>query len=172
MIGSEDRPSLSAKAAESHGLLKFIDWLFAKHLPRFDGLDADMKRKARFIKQAVGAALELDSVFQSESRKLTRAELQKAFCAYSRFLSFYQKAGGPHTPKCHSMIHLIQRAKFKGNPRLYSTYRDESFNGMIAKIARSCHRRTWSNAVHWKCHALHKKGHDRVIKSGIFSRCK
>ena len=86
------------------------------------------------------------------------------------FLSFFSKAEGPLTSKCHFMFHLIQRSLYKGNPKKYSTYRDESFNGLIARIARSCHRRTWANVIHWKCQALHKKSHDYVLAGNTFKK--
>ena len=54
------------------------------------------------------------------------------------------------SPKFHLMFHCIQRAVSQGNPRFSSTYRDESLNGVIARIARSCHRRTWQAMVHHK----------------------
>lgn len=165
MLGAEDRPVLGAKAAESHGLLKFVDWLFDRRLVRFNGLVPEKKRKAKSVQESVKAALLLDSIFQKESRTFTRDDSEKAFSAYKRFLSFFLKAGGNHTPKCHFMMRVIQRTQFKGNPRLYSTYRDETFNGLIAKVARSCHRRTWANVVHWKCNALHEKNHQKVIKN-------
>lgn len=164
MLGTSERPQLHAKAAESHGLLKFVAFFLERHLDEFRCLDAAGFRKTKFLKEAADAAMLFDEVFQMPERTLQRCQLQKAFNAYTRFLSFYQKAGGPLIPKCHFLIHLIQRALFKGNPRMYSTYRDESFNGMIAKIARSCHRRTWANAVHWKCHALHQKNHGKITK--------
>lgn len=129
-------------------------------------------RKARLLKEAADAAVRFDEVFQTQHRRLNRSELQRAFNSYIWFLSFYRKSGGPLLPKCHFMIHLVQRARFKGNPKMYSTYRDESFNGLIAKIARSCHRRTWANAVHWKCHALHQKNHTKVINSNFFNKPK
>lgn len=165
MIGTADHPVLGAKAAESHGLLKFVHWLFERHLGRFNRLAEAKKRKAKLIQESVKAALLLDSIFQKESRSFTRDDSERAFSAYTRFLSFFLKAGGNHTPKCHFMVHMIQRTQFKGNPRLYSTYRDETFNGLIAKVARSCHRRTWANVVHWKCNALHQKNHQKVIKN-------
>ncbi|CAL1136592.1 unnamed protein product [Cladocopium goreaui] len=170
MLGSEDHPSLGAKAAESHGLLEFVHWLFGIHLERFDKLTPEKKRKGKFLLEAAKAAMGLDDVFQAEHRKMTRSQVQKAFNSYVRFLSFYAKAGGNITPKCHFMLHLIQRSLFKGNPRLYTTYRDESFNGLLAKIARSCHRRTWMNAIHWKCRELHSKHHQKVIKPNAFDK--
>lgn len=172
MLGTTDRPQLHAKAAESHGLLKFMACLLNSHLGRFRSLGEESYRQAKFLKEAADAAVRFDEVFQTGHRRLDRSELQRAFNSYIRFLSFYKKAGGPLVPKCHFMIHLVQRARFKGNPKMYSTYRDESFNGLIAKIARSCHRRTWANAVHWKCHALHQKNHKKGISSNSFNKPK
>ena len=157
MIGQSSNPSLSAKAAESHGLVSFVAFLLQKHQLAFQSLSHERARKGKVLLEAAKAALQVDTVFKAESRMLSREELQRAFWAYSRFLKFYVEGGGPVIPKCHFMMHLIQRASHKGNPRLYSTYRDESFNGTIAKVARSCHRRTWQNAIHFKCRAIHQK---------------
>lgn len=165
MIGGSNAPGLHAKAAESHGLLLFVRYILDVHGPEFSTLrDPCMARKGKVLLEAATAALDLDVVFSSESRSFTRQESQRALGVYLRFLSFYDKAGGPWIPKCHLMIHLLQNTVFKGNPRLYSTYRDESFNGLIAKIARSCHRRTWHNIVHFKCQALHRRRHDALLK--------
>ena len=163
MIGQSSNPSLSAKAAASHGLVSFIAYLLEKNLPAFQTLSHERARKGKVLFEAAKAALQVDSVFKAVSRKLSRRELQLAFGAYCRFLKFYEEGGGPIIPKCHFMLHMIQRASHKGNPRLYSTYRDESFNGTIAKVARSCHRRTWQNAIHFKCRAIHKKKHKDAL---------
>ena len=171
MLGSSESPSLHAKAAESHGLALFVKHLFEAHLEDFKrNLPEAAARKAKFLLEASKAASKLDSVFACETRHLSRNQVQEALSAYSRFLSFYSKAEGPLVPKTHFMYHLIQRSLFKGNPRKYSTYRDESFNGQIAKIARSCHRRTWANIIHWKCQGLHDKNHQKVLKSDLFSK--
>ena len=163
MIGQSSSPSLSAKAAESHGLVSFVAHLLQKNLPAFQSLSHEKARQGKVLLEAAKAALQVDSVFKAESRTLSREELQRAFWAYCRFLKFYGEAGGPVIPKCHFMMHLLQRAVYKGNPRLYSTYRDASFNGVIAKLARSCHRRTWQNAIHFKCRAVHHKKHKDAL---------
>lgn len=168
MIGTEESPSLHAKAAESHGLLLFIRHLLSKHLEAFQHLPQATSRKAKFLLESSKAAVGLDEVFATESRTLSREQTQTAMGHYARFLSFYNKAGGPTTPKCHFMFHLLQRSIFKGNPRKYSTYKDESVNGQLAKIARSCHRRTWHNAIHWKAQCLHEENFKRVLKSQLF----
>ena len=40
------------------------------------------------------------------------------------------------------MLHLIQRMGALGNAKHYMTYKDESWNGVLAKIAATCHRAT------------------------------
>ena len=60
------------------------------------------------------------------------------------------RAGLALLPKCHMMYHMIQRAVRKGNPRMYSTYIDESLNGVIARVCRSVHRRGWALEVYRK----------------------
>ena len=171
MLRTTDSPSLHAKAAESHGLALFIRHLLAVHLPSFQQkLPADKARKGKYLLEAAKAAEQLDKPFSEKNRTFSRQQVQMALGAYSRFLAFFEKAGGSGTPKCHFMFHLIQRSLSKGNPSKYSTYRDESFNGLIAKIARSCHRRTWANVIHWKCQGLHQKNHDRVRKGKLFEK--
>ena len=172
MLGTTDRPSLHAKAAESHGLALFIRHLLEVHLPSFQKkLPHDQARRGKYLLEAAKAAEHLDKPFSEKNRSFSRQQVQMALGAYSRFLAFFEKAGGSGTPKCHFMFHLIQRSLSKGNPSKYSTYRDESFNGLIAKIARSCHRRTWANVIHWKCQGLHQKNHDRVRKGKLFEKC-
>ncbi|CAK9016517.1 unnamed protein product [Durusdinium trenchii] len=171
MLGSTDAPSLHAKAAESHGLALFVRQLLERRMGDFEQcLPRADARQGKFLLEASKAASELDVVFGVESRRLTRNQVHRALGCYSRFLSFYNKAGGPLVPKTHFMVHLIQRSLYKGNPRKYSTYRDESLNGQIAKIARSCHRRTWANIIHWKTQALHDKCHARLIASEKFQK--
>jgi len=51
-----------------------------------------------------------------------------------------------------------QRSRHQGNPRFYATFLDESLNGNIAKIARSCHRRTWLKRVFVKFHRCFGSG--------------
>ena len=48
------------------------------------------------------------------------------------------------------MYHLLQGSLIKGIPRMYTTYADESYNGVIARVCRSVHRRGWALAVYRK----------------------
>lgn len=157
MLGSADSLQLSAKAAESHGLLRFVLWMLHKYKSDFASQPPDLARKLALLTAAGEAAVAMDEVLQQENRQFKRLDCQTLLQQYLRFLSLYLKAGGVWRPKCHLLVHMVQRALDRGNPRLYSTYRDETLNGVIAKIARSAHRRTWSNVIHFKCNILHEK---------------
>ena len=163
MIGNQDTYNLSAKAAESHGLLKFVLSLLHKYSDEFAKQQDHLARKLALLTAAAEAAHAMDDVLMLEFRQFTRHHCQMLLQLYLRFLTLYLKAGGVWRPKCHLLVHMIQRAADRGNPRLYSTYRDESLNGTIAKIARSAHRRTWSNVIHFKCGIFHQKNLDAYL---------
>ena len=75
--------------------------------------------------------------------------------ALRRFFHMNHLAGGNTVPKSHVMLeHLVQRVPHLGHPSAYTTYADESTNGIIARIARSCHRRQFGRAVHNKYRVL------------------
>jgi hypothetical protein len=48
----------------------------------------------------------------------------------------------------------MHKSDILGAPKLYATFRDESLNGVVAKVARSCHRNNFSRMVHVKFRRL------------------
>jgi hypothetical protein len=94
--------------------------------------------------------MEFDTVLASHGRQIDEPVSESLFQTYSRFISLMDRAGAELLPKSHLMFHLVQNSIFKGNPRHYSTYIDESYNGVIARVVRSCHRRGWAMAVYRK----------------------
>ena len=164
MLGNQDTYNLNAKAAESHGLLRFMERFLNKYSDDFAKLAPDVARQMSLLQTATQAALSMDSVLGQESRIMERHTCQALFQTYARFLTLYLRAGGVWRPKCHLLLHMIQRSLCKGNPRLYSTYKDESLNGTVAKIARSARRRTWSNVIHWKCNGFHMKNFENYLQ--------
>ena len=157
MLGNQETYGLQAKAAESHGLLKFVLWLLEKYSDEFEKLPEETSRPLAILKAATQAANSMDDIL------LSRMQCQHLMQHYLRFLTLYLKAGGVWRPKCHLPLHLIQRAMVQGDPRLYSTYRDESLNGVIAKIARSAHRSTWGNVIHFKCCILNQRSLEAIV---------
>ena len=50
-------------------------------------------------------------------------------------------------PKHHLWLHLIQRAGYLGNPRMYWTFADEGANRELARIAGASHAMTWTRRI-------------------------
>ena len=126
MVGIQKRPEFKGKAAETKGLVLFCQELLQKHIDKFGPVD---KRKAMFLMKAGEANSEFDRLLNAGDTVLSRQEIQAIFFQYLRFASFMERAGVGAMPKTHWMLHLIQQAIFKGNPKDYTTYRDESLNG-------------------------------------------
>ncbi len=148
MLGKRRQPSLSAKAAETHGLLEFCVVLPDIYMPRMR--TQDQLLCANLLKAAGQEALKFDAVISRNDRNMPEAEKGAMHFSFMRFATLYQRANGHIIPKFHLMLHMICRVAGNGNPRFYSTYKDESLNGVIARIARSCHRRFWEFNVHRK----------------------
>ena len=163
MLGNQETYNLNAKAGESHGLLRFVHWLLTKHLEELEALSDDCGRRASLLLASATAALDMETVLGITSRPLTRPNCQSLLNSFIRFMALYRRAGGVLKPKFHLLVHLIQRSLEKGNARLYLTYRDESFNAVVAKIARSAHRRTWFNVIHFKAHQVHRKTYEAYV---------
>ena len=148
MLGKRKQPSLSAKAAETHGLLEFCIVLLDIFLPKFR-TDDDILC-AQLLKAAGENALKFDAYLSQNDRDMPQKERDDMAYAFVRFGTLFERANGHVIPKFHLMLHLIARVTRNGNPRFYTTYKDESLNGVVARIAKSCHRRSWEFNVHRK----------------------
>ena len=144
---------LKAKAAETHGLLGFVVEMLRKHENSLTNTNPANGQPSLFfdlLMRAGKAALDFDAELSSHNRAVDATSCEKLFQHYDRFITLCARAQLPLLPKAHLMYHLLQRALVRGNPRLYSTYVDESYNGAIAQVCRSCHRRGWAVAVYRK----------------------
>ena len=142
---------LKAKAAETHGLLGFVMEILQKHK---DSLVAGHTAEARtlfdLLSRAGEEALKFDAVLERHSRAINTEICTALFNHYNAFISLCARADVPILPKAHMVYHMVQRALRQGNPRMYSTYIDESYNGNIARVCRSVHRQTWALGVYRK----------------------
>ena len=139
---------LKAKAAETHGLLGFSVEMLLKHQNTIHhGESAEL---FQLLLRAGQAALKFDEVLAAHGRRVDEQACEALFANYDRFICLCARAGVPRLPKAHLVYHFLQKASSKGNPRMYSTYVDESYNGVIARICRSVHRRGWALAVYRK----------------------
>lgn len=159
---------LKAKAAETHGLLAFVREMLNKYKHRLstssneqDQLFFDLARHAGH------SALAFDAVMAKHGRDISAGIAGEMLMHYDRFIVLCSRAGYPLLPKAHLMYHCIQRAVFQGNPRTYTTYKDESYNGAIARVCRSVHRHNWAYCVYRKLQILEAVRADSQTGDGM-----
>jgi hypothetical protein len=153
MLGKRYRPELKAKAAETRILIPFCVEILTNFMYCFVAQGGDAHLRAQFMLGATESGVEFERILRAElpsGRSMSRAAQLDCWSAYMRHEMLCRRAGMRSLPKHHCMQHLVKRICFKGNPLSYSTYRDESLNGVIARIAASCHRRTFGMSVHEK----------------------
>lgn len=110
--------------------------------------------QATLLLAAAKEALLLNKLLKDTPRMVPRDVQESMLLHYSRFITLFDRAGGTLTPKCHIMYHAISMIDVYGNPKYFATYVDESFNGVIAAVARSCHRLTWTDSIFRKLGAI------------------
>ena len=158
MLGTRDNPNFNAKGSETKHMLPFVIKLLAENQAKINGLrDKDLVRAFGFASDAAKAALELQNVMESNNRKFCEKTVAELLFNYLRFASLYERAGGNYVAKHHLMVHCIRDSIRFGNPRFYTTYRSESFNGLLAAMARSCASPSFYADVHMKAAALNAR---------------
>ena len=150
MLGKRSRPILNAKGAETHGLVDCAVELLGDNMATLEAMGGLVALEARLLHAAGLSAQRFNASMAASRRTIAPDAYNIMFGHYHQFVVLFERAGGWLTPKFHLMYHCIQRSRSQGNPRFSSTYRDESLNGVIARIARSCHRSSWQSMVHHK----------------------
>ena len=144
MLGSRRHPEFHCQAAESRCLVPFVVALLSEH--------SDAVGEAGRLLLIAGKALEQFYIImksnprcmpEHQRRKLLDACLDHNTC----YAEVCKLGHGRMTPKHHLWVHIAIRAQSLGNPSSYHTYADESFNGVLAKIANVSHPRTLSATV-------------------------
>ena len=74
--------------------------------------------------------------------------------SFQHFIICFHAAGGKIKAKVHGMAHMLARSAELGNPKTYTTYRLESVNGTLSRIAKSCHKAHWHVLIHRKYFTL------------------
>ena len=158
MLGTHDNPQFNAKGSETRNLLPWIASMFDQYESQFSSLPDDtLKMALNFAKEACAAAVEFENTLRNNNRYLDEGAIRDLFATYMRFASLYERAGGNLVQKHHLMIHCIRDASIFGNPRYYTTYRSESFNGVLAKIARNCASAAFYMDMHVRAAALNAR---------------
>ncbi len=164
--------AFKAKAAEIRGLMLFVQYLFDKYKESLQDSTKDVQsaRCFTYLISALDEAKTLDETMNSCGRCVGSLTAHKMFDSYQAFINLLDRAGVPLTPKCHLSIHMFQKVYKKGNPRFYSTYRDESYNGVIGRIASSVHQSVFPRAVLKKIHIMERLALNQAIEKAIAER--
>ena len=150
MLGKKSKPLLTAKAAETKGLLEFVVLQLQERRAVLETLKPKNRLVGELLLEAGISALKFEHLLKQLPLDINESGRQELSSSFNHFIQCYWKAGGEVKPKVHMMRHLIRRSSGLGNPRSYSQFRNESVNGVLARIARSCHRRSWNIMVHKK----------------------
>ena len=142
MIGPKENPDMSqCGGAARRSLLPFVVEVLEKFqitLPQ---------PCAGHLMRAGNALKHYFDMTRAFERRMPRHAVQSLFdCAIVHNKAF-ELAGGLDQPKHHAFLHLIEQSLRLGNPRLRSTYRNESLNGTVAIMARSVHRSTFIQSI-------------------------
>jgi len=150
MLGTANAPQLKAKAAETHNLIEFLCISMKKRLEGYKALNEETYFTAQLLCECLAGMVSFNNIISTCDREISHATQLELMSLYLKSYMCFDRAGGQCRPKWHLMIHCILKMTWFGNARYYWTYRDEGLNGVLAKIARSCHRRHWQEAVHTK----------------------
>lgn len=132
--GAEPHPGsiLKLKAAECGTILEFCVAI----LPEYLGVVPHGQE----LLLAGNALLSWLAITRSESDIVSALSLQEMRTLGQRFLLNCERASVSFTPKFHFFAHLSEQAFSFGNPKMYSTWLDESLNRLLRDIAASAHR--------------------------------
>ena len=132
MLGTEKKPRLLAKAAETRHLLKFGQQLVHEHMALLGDVGVSL---AVATDNLVG----FYNVMQREPMKMSPLGVQLLQAHMSEFLKAWKAAGGHMYYKHHMAWHMAQQCDRTGNPRFSHTYPDETENRYMGTVAKSCH---------------------------------
>lgn len=140
MLGTRRSPTLKLKGLETKGFVGFAVHLLRRFKPSLGARGGQLL--------AAGEALmELFEVLAANGVVLDTPAVQRLHDVAKKYLRMSELAGVRQKPKAHLFAHMVSRCAVQGNPDAYATMPDESFNGIVAKMARSAHRLVWEARV-------------------------
>ena len=152
MLGeNEHSDRLKIKAAECRHFLPFLLEMVRKYEPHLQGVNTNSLLKSG------DALVEYMEIMRSEPRKVSELGCSRLLRCCMDHNYHANLAGIAMKPKHHIFVHMTIGVPYNGNPRMYSTYMDESLNRDIACIAASCHRLTFERRVFAKFSHLQTK---------------
>ena len=141
MLGPEDNTYLGLHAAEGNGFVRFLSTL--------------LKAKARFLGDRVMLVLKTHLALVSNADIMTDTppgemppDLARRFVDNARcVLEGFEALGVIFKPKMHMYMHLAADTHFKGSPRFYACWVDETLNRLLKDVSAGSHRRVYHKRV-------------------------
>ena len=124
-----NNPVVHAKAAESRGLLHFA----AEEMRR--SRVADTSDAAQYSARAAEHVVEFYAMIKGAGPALPPGAAERLMEVVVGCNTLFVRAGGRLRPKFHLWWHLCARMRASGNAAYYSTYPDETFNGVLKRAA-------------------------------------
>ena len=140
MFGTEARPCLATKAADIGTLLVFCRVLFRR-------LEHRVGAKGGALVGLGEALVRMRDRMRTQPRILPLETCQELVDCAKRASVLREEAEVAWRPKWHMLLHLASRAFHSGNPNWHQTFLGEHHNGLLAKLAATCHRLTWHARV-------------------------
>ena len=132
MLGTEEKPRLHAKAAETRHLLAFAKQLTERYL-QFLG------DRGIHLKNAADQMCRFYSVMASEPMDMSEVGVDLLQLHVSSFLQEWTLYEGHFYYKHHMLWHMAEECGRIGNPKCCHTYPDENENRHMAVVAKSLH---------------------------------
>ena len=139
MIGTRNDKQLKTKGAETWGILKFLVMQLAVH-------GARLGHEGRTLHEAGCCLAQMQTIFNKAGMTIPQRQTQLGFELYSKFMVLMEPYDA-FTPKHHMVYHLLGNLAFFGNPRLYSTWFDESLNKLFKRVCKDTNQYNFEKAI-------------------------
>ena len=117
--------------------------------------------KGRLLAEAGRHLMENYRIMEDNPRKMSMHARRALLASAINHVVLYKQAGGHLVPKHHSWIHMALEAGVTGNPKVISTYEDESENGVLSRIAVAVHPSTFAISSFQRL-SLHHRHFERM----------
>jgi len=156
MLGTNDNRKLKTKAAETWGLLMFIND-FLSNPTKLERAGPEGKRMV----DAGGAMALIVHIMAQHGIVMPQFAVVNMLDAWKRFLSITEDLAELKTPKRHAIVHMIRNTPRQGNPRCYANWLDESLNKVLKRCCREIAQSTFESNVLLAMAELLKTGYKR-----------
>ena len=142
-----DRPCIHAKAFESRFLCRYALWELRQNAASVQALGERHRERLQRILSAGDALEQFYTIVQRCGPRVPVADCRELAACVTRHCAQTRAAGVVLAFKHHWFRHMALDVERSGNPRVYSTYTDETFNCIVARTARALHPRHFGLAA-------------------------